>query len=125
MMKKYLNIAAVTLAVLLSFVAMPLVSVYASSAAANSVLDGADQANAEGPSVNNAIATGVNLLSMLAGLASVIMIIVGGYRFITSGGDASKAKTARSTVVYACIGLAIVATAQVILRTVVARVGSQ
>ncbi|MCL2094672.1 hypothetical protein FWH13_00965 [Candidatus Saccharibacteria bacterium] len=42
-----------------------------------------------------------------AGVLSVIFIIVGGIRYITSGGDAEKVKKAKNTILYACIGLAV------------------
>lgn len=65
--------------------------------------------------LNNIVTTVVNLLSVLVGLAAVIMIIVGGFKYITSGGDSSKAGTAKNTIVYAVIGLVIVALAQFVV----------
>ena len=38
-------------------------------------------------------------------ILAVIFIIIGGYKFITSGGDPGKAASARSTLIYAIIGL--------------------
>lgn len=35
----------------------------------------------------------------------VIFIIIGGYKFITSGGDSTKTTSARNTLTYAIIGL--------------------
>jgi len=60
----------------------------------------------------------VRIISVVAGVAAVIMIIVGGLRYITSGGDSSKVASAKSAIVYAIIGLVIVVFAQIIVRYV-------
>jgi len=61
-------------------------------------------------------------LSVIVGVAAVIMIILSGLRYITSGGDASKVGAAKSSLIYALIGLVIVALAQVIVHFVFAKV---
>lgn len=68
--------------------------------------------------LNNIIANVVNILSALVGVVAVVMIVVGGLKFITSGGDSSKTASARSTILYALIGLVIVALAQIIVHFV-------
>jgi len=58
-------------------------------------------------SVNNLI---VNILNWLIGAAAVVcvvMLIVGGYSYMTAGGDENKVKTATKTLTNAIIGLAI------------------
>jgi hypothetical protein len=52
------------------------------------------------------------------GIIAVIMIVYGGFRYITSGGDATKVTSARNTILYAIIGLIIVALAQFIVKFV-------
>lgn len=49
----------------------------------------------------------INVLLILIGIISVIMIVVGGIRYTTSAGDAGQTKSARDTVLYALVGLAI------------------
>jgi hypothetical protein len=44
------------------------------------------------------------------------MIIFGGLRYITSGGNDSSVTGAKNTILYAIIGLIIVALAQVLVR---------
>jgi hypothetical protein len=66
--------------------------------------------------VNNLIHTIVNLLSAVVGIVAVIMIIFGGLRYITSGGNDSSVTGAKNTILYAIIGLIIVALAQVLVR---------
>ena len=43
------------------------------------------------------------------GIVAVIFIIIGGVRYMTSSGDVGKIKTAKDTILYAVIGLAICA----------------
>ncbi len=73
-------------------------------------------------SVNNIITTVINIFSLVVGVVSVIMIIVGGLRYITSGGDSGNVSGAKNTILYAIVGLVIVALAQVIVHFVLSRV---
>ena len=66
--------------------------------------------------INNIVHTIVNLLSAVVGIVAVIMIIVGGFRYITSGGNDASVTSAKNTILYAIIGLVVVALAQVIVR---------
>jgi cytochrome bd-type quinol oxidase subunit 2 len=66
----------------------------------------------------------VNIFSAIVGVVAVIMIIVGGLRYITSGGDSGKVGTAKNTLIYAIIGLVVVALAQVIVHFVFAKATS-
>lgn len=66
--------------------------------------------------INNIIHTIVNLLSALVGVVAVIMIIIGGFRYITSGGNDTSVTSAKNTILYAIIGLVVVALAQLIVR---------
>ena len=60
----------------------------------------------------------VNLLSIIVGVVAVIMIIVGGFRYVTSGGSDASVTGAKNTILYAVIGLIIVALAQLIVNFV-------
>lgn len=66
--------------------------------------------------INDIIHTIVNLLSAVVGIVAVIMIIVGGFRYITSGGNDTSVTGAKNTILYAIIGLVVVALAQLIVR---------
>jgi hypothetical protein len=72
--------------------------------------------------INNIIATVINIFSFIVGVVSVIMIIIGGFRYITSGGDSNNVTAAKNTILYAIIGLVIVALAQIIVRFVLRQV---
>jgi hypothetical protein len=60
----------------------------------------------------------VNIFSIIVGAVAVIMIIYGGFRYITSGGDSGRVGSAKNTLIYAVIGLIIVAVAQLIVHFV-------
>ena len=60
----------------------------------------------------------INILSIIVGVVAVVMIIVGGFKYITSGGDTSKVGGAKNTIIYAIIGLILVALAQIIVNIV-------
>ena len=61
----------------------------------------------------------INVFSIVVGVTAVIMIIYGGFRYITSGGDSNNIGGAKNTIIYAIIGLVIVALAQFIVRFVI------
>jgi len=67
------------------------------------------------------IRTIINVFSVIVGSVSVIMIIIGGFRYITSGGDSNNVGGAKNTILYAIVGLIIVAFAQVIVQFVLQR----
>lgn len=50
----------------------------------------------------------------MAGVVAVIFIVVGGWGYITASGDPTKLQKAKSTIMYALIGLVIVALAEVL-----------
>ena len=68
--------------------------------------------------VNRVIRRIVNLLSVIVGIVAVIMIIIGGFRYVTSGGSDASVTGAKNTILYAVIGLIIVALAQLLVNFV-------
>lgn len=75
--------------------------------------------------INKFITEIVNVFSIIVGVVAVIMIIVGGFRYITSGGDSNNISSAKNTIIYAIIGLIIVALAQFIVQFVLNKVTNQ
>jgi len=73
-------------------------------------------------SVNNIITTVINIFSLIVGVVAVIMIIIGGFRYITSGGDSGNVSGAKNTILFAIVGLVIVALAQIIVKFVLGKV---
>lgn len=72
--------------------------------------------------VNNTVNFIINVFSFVVGFISVIMIIVGGLMYITSAGDSGKVTNAKNTIMYAIIGLVVVALSQFIVHFVLAKV---
>lgn len=68
--------------------------------------------------INNIISDAINIFSIIVGIIAVIMIIVGGFKYITSGGDSGNITSAKNTIIYAVIGLVIVALAQFLVQFV-------
>lgn len=80
---------------------------------------GCEQGNASADtSIDKLITNIVNIFSVIVGVIAVIMIIIGGFRYVTSGGDSGNVTSAKNTIMYAIIGLIIVALAQIIVRFV-------
>jgi hypothetical protein len=66
--------------------------------------------------VGGVLATIVNIISFIAGAIAVIMIVLAGFKFITSGGDANRVASAKNSLIYALIGIVVVALAQAIIH---------
>ncbi len=68
--------------------------------------------------LNNTIASVINVFSIIIGIIAVIMLIIAGFKYVTSAGSSDKIASAKSTVIYAIVGLIIVALAQTIVKFV-------
>ena len=77
--------------------------------------------NKGGSDVNGVLKTIINLFTAIVGVIAVIMVIIAGFKYITSGGDSAKLTSAKGTLVYALVGIAIVALAQAIVRFVLSK----
>ena len=78
----------------------------------------------EGCTKSNSDLTGlirviVEVMSIIIGVLAVIMIIFAGAKYVTSGGDTAKVTAAKNALIYALIGLAIVAMSQFLVRVVI------
>lgn len=61
----------------------------------------------------------INVLLFLIGAVSVIMIIIGGIRYVLSNGDSTQITGAKNTILYAVIGLVVALLAYAIVNFVV------
>ena len=62
-----------------------------------------------------------NILNVIIGLAGVVLLLVligGGFGYITSGGDKEKAAKAKNTLTYAILGLLVILGAWLIIRLI-------
>ena len=91
--------------------------------AGNPILQGAckakDDSQQSDLTVN--IASITNFLLYAVGVVSVIMLIIGGFRYVLSQGDQKAAESARNTILYAIIGIVIAMLAFAIVRFVLGR----
>ena len=89
---------------------------------ASSSTDCTTDASTANNKVDSIINTAINLFSLVVAIVAVIMIIVGGLKYITSGGDSGNVTGAKNTILYAVIGLVVVALAQFIVKFVLGKV---
>ena len=66
----------------------------------------------------------VNVFLFLVGLLCVIMIIFGGFRYVTSSGDKQKVDSAKNTILYAIVGLIVALIAWALVNWVFQQVGN-
>ena len=57
----------------------------------------------------------ISSLLALAGIVLFVLIVVGGFKYILSGGNPDAAASARRTITYSIIGLVVIASAYLIL----------
>lgn len=60
----------------------------------------------------------INTLLFVLGIICTIVIVVGGIRYATSGGDANQTKAAKDTILYAVVGLVVAILAYAIVNFV-------
>lgn len=61
----------------------------------------------------------IGLLLFAIGIIAVIMIIIGGIRYVTSNGDSSQVTSAKNTILYAVVGLIVALLAYAIVNFVI------
>lgn len=82
-------------------------------------LDDQGKCNGEASkTLDNTLKNVINVFSVIVSIAAVIMIIVGGLRYVLSGGDSGRVGSAKNTIIFALVGLLFVAIAQIIVRFV-------
>ena len=60
----------------------------------------------------------VTVVLSVAGIAFFVMLIVGGFKYMSTGGDQQKTQAARQTLTYAVIGLVVIISAFLILKLI-------
>ena len=93
-------------------------SSYNSACAGISQVDSSQSCGAGGSTITGIIKDVVTVLSLVLGGLAIIMIIISGIRFATSGGSSNAVSSAKKTLIYAIAGLALAALAQAIVHWV-------
>lgn len=108
-------------------------SAYSISGAAGQACSGVDEVSGDTTcstgagstsSISPIITTGIDIFSVIVGIIAVIMVIIAGVKFMTSGGESSKVAAAKQALIYAIIGIVVVALAQVLVHFVLAQATS-
>lgn len=128
-MKNFIQKILITTALLMNLLIGVNVPVYAATTcpkdgtSAGQVVDGigvtGDSCDKNKDKIVNIIGDVTRLISYFAGVAAVIMVIVAGFKYITSGGDSAKVTSAKNTLIYALIGIAVAVLAQFIIQFVI------
>ena len=117
----YLGVAIVTIALLFT-----LSTLLSEPAQAINVIEDTDgkyfeQTKSENIENSGVIENVTNILLFVVGVVAVIAIIIGGIKYTTSNGDASRTKSAKDTILYAVVGLVFAIMAWGIVSFVVGR----
>jgi len=80
--------------------------------AQSSIQSGVDSAKGNGQpvqlfGVDGIFTTATNMLLFVIGALSVVMVIVGGIRYVVSGGNSAQVTAAKNTILYAIVGLVV------------------
>lgn len=81
--------------------------------------------NTSGFSVEGVVESVLDVLFYVVGIASVIMLIIGGIRYVVSGGDQNAVAGAKNTILYAVVGLVIAFAAFAISNFVINTIGGE
>jgi hypothetical protein len=74
------------------------------------VTEGSESVSEDGPGLfedGGVFKSITNIMLFLVGIISVIMLIIGGIRYVVSGGDQNAVQGAKNTILYAIIGIVV------------------
>lgn len=74
--------------------------------------------SAKGASLQDRLKDIVNIILFVLGAVAVIVIVIGGLRYVLSAGDANAIKGAKDTILYAVVGLIVALLAYAIVNFV-------
>lgn len=124
MIRKIALLITTSLAVFMPLVALP-ISVHAAPTASSVALceganDGTNNTSCtddtSGTAVSGVVKVAIRIFQSIIGIISVFTMLTGGLNYITSGGDSAKTKSARERIIYAVIGLVVVAIAEILVQ---------
>lgn len=127
-LKKYVMMSAVSLTLMLGLAAPLATSSVAIADSRSQICAGIGETGGNcsgangGNQLQHTVKFVVQLLSWIVGIAGIIMIIVAGIKYTTSGGDPSSVTSAKRTLIYALIGLVVASLAQFIVHYVIGSV---
>ena len=96
---------------------------YAVGGLRNGVNETTNGTDLKSDDLEGSVATVINIILYAIGIVAVIMIIFGGFQYITSSGDAAKVTKAKNTILYGIVGLVIAVLAYAIVNFVLNGIG--
>ena len=78
--------------------------------------------NVAGSNFEDILKAIINILTVAVGAICVVMIIIGGFRYVVSAGDSNATAGAKNTILYALVGLVVVIFARTIVGFVLSKV---
>lgn len=93
----------------------------------NPLQSGTESAKGRGQndSLTNVFRIVVNILLFIVGAVAVIMLVIGGLRYVTSNGDQNAVTGAKNTILYAIIGIVVAFLAYAAVNFVVNQLTAQ
>ncbi len=82
----------------------------------------ADPGGGNSPKLEVTVTNIINGVLYVIGILAVVMVIIGGVKYTTSGGDQAAVTSAKNTILYGIIGLVIAILAYAIVNFVISRV---
>ncbi len=128
--KKLLSSAMIVPALALSLGLFAQAPVYAQSGDNLSIREGVDSSKSNDQATclfgteDNCSGEGVfktitDVMLFIIGAVSVIMLIIGGIRYVVSGGDSTAVQNAKNTILYAIVGVVVALLAYAVINFVV------
>lgn len=126
-MRLMLTSILVSLFIILGLLIVP-VTTYAATSSAEEACQGLSAVSPDGTcetksgaesSIDRLLKVVLTMLSFIAGIIAVVMIIVSGFKYITSNGDSNSLSSSKKSLIYAIIGLVVVAISQFIVMFVI------
>ena len=81
----------------------------------------ADPDGGNGKGLDTTVKDIINVVLYVVGILAVVMVIIGGVKYTTSGGDSGAVTSAKNTILYGIIGLVIAILAYAIVNFVVSK----
>ncbi len=86
-------------------------------------VDAVQPSNAASGTLQENIKNIINVMLIVIGIVAVIMLIVGGFRYVLSNGNEKSVSGAKDTILYAVIGIVVALLSFAIVNFVLARFG--
>ena len=82
----------------------------------------ADPDSGQGATLDATVKNIINAVLYVVGILAVVMVIIGGVKYTTSGGDSAAVTSAKNTILYGIIGLVIAILAYAIVNFVIVKI---